>query len=149
LATLGSSPAALHVALARRAKKGHLANPRHGFHLILRPEDRAFGASDPARWIDPLMKSMKLDYRITLLRAAAFHGSSHPAAMVFQVIVPRQMRRAHAPHAASEWRFATYSMRRRCEAMWHSAAAPRSTRRVLVGYPRQSSDAQYRATIRP
>ncbi|PJB40711.1 MAG: hypothetical protein CO105_15700 [Comamonadaceae bacterium CG_4_9_14_3_um_filter_60_33] len=29
---------------------------------------------------------------LALLRAAAFHGSSHQAAMVFQVIVPRQLR---------------------------------------------------------
>jgi predicted transcriptional regulator of viral defense system len=92
MAALGSSPAALNMALARQAKKGRLASPRHGFYLILRPEDRAIGAPDPARWIDPLMKSLGLDYRITLLRAAAFHGSSHQAAMVFQVIVPRQMR---------------------------------------------------------
>ena len=92
MAALGSSPAALNMALARQAKKGRLASPRHGFYLILRPEDRAIGAPDPARWIDPLMKSLSVDYRITLLRAAAFHGSSHQAAMVFQVIVPRQMR---------------------------------------------------------
>ena len=92
MAALGSSPAALNMALTRQAKKGRLANPRHGFYLILRPEDRAIGAPDPARWIEPLMKSLGLDYRITLLRAAAFHGSSHQAAMVLQVIVPRQMR---------------------------------------------------------
>jgi predicted transcriptional regulator of viral defense system len=92
MTALGSSPAALNMAFARQAKKGRLANPRQGFYLILRPEDRAIGAPDPVRWIDPLMKPLGLDYRITLLRAAAFHGSSHQAAMVFQVIVPRQMR---------------------------------------------------------
>jgi hypothetical protein len=32
------------------------------------------------------------DERARLLRAAAFHGSSHQAAMVSQVIVPRQVR---------------------------------------------------------
>jgi predicted transcriptional regulator of viral defense system len=37
------------------------------------------------------MKHLKLDYRISLLRAAAFHGSAHQAAMIFQVIVPRQL----------------------------------------------------------
>jgi predicted transcriptional regulator of viral defense system len=92
MTTLGSSPAALNMSLTRQAKKRRLANVRHGFYLILRPEDRAIGAPDPTRWIDPLMKSLGLDYRITLLRAAAFHGSSHQAAMAFQVIVPRQMR---------------------------------------------------------
>lgn len=87
---LASHP--LSVALLRQARKGRLANPRRGFYLILRPEDRTLGAPDPVRWIDPLMKYLELDYRVALLRAAAFHGSSHQAAMVFQVIVPKQMR---------------------------------------------------------
>lgn len=91
-AALGLEAHPLSVALLRQAKKGRLANPRRGFYLILRPEDRTLGAPDPVRWIDPLMQSLKLDYRVTLLRAAAFHGSSHQAAMVFQVIVPRQVR---------------------------------------------------------
>ena len=69
-----------------------MANPRHGFYLILRPEDQIVGAPDPVKWIDPLMKHHGVDYRISLLRAAAFHGSSHQASMVFQVVVPRQLR---------------------------------------------------------
>ncbi|WP_110648156.1 type IV toxin-antitoxin system AbiEi family antitoxin domain-containing protein [Salinicola peritrichatus] len=92
LAALGSSSEALSMALMRQAKKHRLASPRRGFYLILRPEDRAIGAPDPARWIDHLMKYLKLDYRVALLRAAAFHGATHQASMVFQVIVPRQMR---------------------------------------------------------
>ena len=96
-AALSLAPHPLSIALMRQVKKGRLANPRRGFYLILRPEDRALGAPDPVRWIDPLMRSLKLDYRVALLRAAAFHGSSHQAAMVFQVIVPKQIQigRAH------------------------------------------------------
>ena len=91
-AALGLKPPALAAALTRAIKKHRLANPRHGFYLILRPEDQIFGAPDPVRWIDPLMKYQGIDYRISLLRAAAFHGSSHQASMVFQVVVPRQLR---------------------------------------------------------
>jgi predicted transcriptional regulator of viral defense system len=91
LAEIRRSPEALQAALARLTKKGRLVSPRQGFYLILRPEDRLLGAPDPARWIDPLMKHMGLDYRVSLLRAAAFHGSAHQAAMVFQVIAPRQL----------------------------------------------------------
>lgn len=91
LAALGLSPHALSVALVRYVKKGRLASPSRGFYLILRPEDKSLGAPDPVRWIDPLMKYLQLDYRVALLRAAAFHGSSHQAAMVFQVIAPRQL----------------------------------------------------------
>ncbi|MFO1021444.1 MAG: type IV toxin-antitoxin system AbiEi family antitoxin [Planctomycetales bacterium] len=91
LVGLGLSPEALKSALARLSKKGSLVSPRRGFYLILRPEDRTLGAPDPARWIDPLMKFLEVDYRISLLRAAAFHGAAHQAAMVFQVIAPRQL----------------------------------------------------------
>ncbi|TAL88413.1 MAG: hypothetical protein EPN46_00790 [Candidimonas sp.] len=89
---LGLSPEAFSAAVARLTKRRRLARPRRGFFLILRPEDQAVGAPDPVRWIDPLMKYLGIDYRISLLRAAAFHGSSHQAAMVFQVIAPQQIR---------------------------------------------------------
>jgi hypothetical protein len=89
---LGLSPQAFMAATGRLARKQRLVSPRRGFFLILRPEDRAAGAPDPVRWIDPLMRYLEIDYRISLLRAAAFHGSSHQAAMVFQVVAPRQLR---------------------------------------------------------
>jgi predicted transcriptional regulator of viral defense system len=92
LRALDLSPSAFAAAANRLARKHRLASPRRGFYLILRPEDRVLGAPDPVRWIDPLMRYLDIDYRISLLRAAAFHGSSHQAAMVFQVIAPRQLR---------------------------------------------------------
>jgi predicted transcriptional regulator of viral defense system len=92
LQALGLAPQNLAAAVSRLIRKRRLANPRHGFYLILRPEDRVLGAPDPVRWIDPLMKHQGIDYRISLLRAAAFHGSTGQATMVFQVIVPRQLR---------------------------------------------------------
>lgn len=92
LAALDLSPDAFLAAFARLARKKRLVSPRRGFYLILRPEDRVAGAPDPVRWIEPLMNYLDIDYRISLLRAAAFHGSSHQAAMVFQVVVPKQLR---------------------------------------------------------
>ena len=90
--TLGLSAPAFNAAAARLARQRRLAHPKQGFFLILRPEERAAGGPDPARWIDPLMHYLGIDYRISLLRAAAFHGASHQAAQVFQVIVPKQLR---------------------------------------------------------
>jgi predicted transcriptional regulator of viral defense system len=88
----GIALSTLSSALTRAVAKGKLASPRHGFYLIVRPEHRAAGAADPAEWIDPLMKHQGLGYRVSLLRAAAHHGSSHQAAMIFQVVAPRQLR---------------------------------------------------------
>lgn len=91
ISEIRKNPHAIQAAILRLMQKGVLVSPRRGFYLILRPEDRHLGAPDPARWIDPLMKSIGLDYRISLLRAAAFHGAAHQAAMVFQVVAPRQL----------------------------------------------------------
>ncbi len=91
-AALGLSDGALTAALTRLARRKRLVSPHRGFYLILRPEDQTTGAPDPAQWIEPLMSFLALDYRVSLLRAASFHGSSHQAAMVFQIVVPRQLR---------------------------------------------------------
>lgn len=89
---LGLSATAFTASAARLMRQRYLARPKRGFYLILRPEDRAAGAPDPALWIDPLMHHLGVDYRISVLRAAAFHGTSHQAAQVFQVVVPKQLR---------------------------------------------------------
>jgi predicted transcriptional regulator of viral defense system len=91
LEALSIAPKAFISAADRLIKKDRIRLIKRGFYLILRPEDRSRGAPDPARWIDPLMKHLGVDYRISLLRAAAFHGSTHQAAMVFQVIAPKQL----------------------------------------------------------
>ena len=65
-AALSLKPGALAAAITRLINKRRLANPRHGFFLILRPEDRAAGAPDPVQWIDPLMRYQGLDYRVSL-----------------------------------------------------------------------------------
>jgi hypothetical protein len=51
-AALGLKPSALAAAITRAINKRRLADPRHGFILILCPEDQVAGAPDPAKWID-------------------------------------------------------------------------------------------------
>jgi len=98
LPVLGSTPVALGTAFTRQIRKGRLANPRHGFYLILRPEAAADADAeiervpDPTLWIDALMKHQGIDYRISLLRAVAFHGMVHQDAPAFQIILPKQVR---------------------------------------------------------
>ena len=96
LSASGQSEKTFSTAITRAIKKKRLLSPRRGFYLILRPEDRIVGAPDPVSWIDPLMQYLCADYRISLLRAAAFHGASHQAVMVLQVVVPKQIRSIEA-----------------------------------------------------
>jgi predicted transcriptional regulator of viral defense system len=91
-AALQLKSATLTAALTRLSKRKRIVSPYRGFFLILRPENRNTGAPDPELWIDPLMRFLNLDYRVSLLRAASVYGASHQAAMVFQVVVPRQLR---------------------------------------------------------
>ncbi len=85
------SPEAFVAAADRLIKKRKLARPRHEFFVIQRPEHRV-GGPNPILWIDSLMRYQDIDYRISLLTSAAHYGASHQAAMVFQVIVPKQLR---------------------------------------------------------
>lgn len=82
-----------NAAANRLIKKQRLASPCRGFYIILRPEDHLSGAPEPECWIDPVMKYLQLNYRISLLHAAALHGASHQATMVYQVVVPKQLRK--------------------------------------------------------
>lgn len=50
LSAVDLKPGSLTAAITRLVKKRRLANPRHGFFLILRPEDQRVGAPDPVRW---------------------------------------------------------------------------------------------------
>ena len=91
LKALDMTSSAFIAATGRLLKKRRLASPRRGFYLVLRPEDRG-QVPHVLDWIDPLMKHIGLDYRIGLLGAASYHGASHQAPMVFQIIVPKQLR---------------------------------------------------------
>ena len=84
-------PATLTAELSQLIRKGRLANPRHGFYLILTAEDKATGAPDPARWIHALMKHQGIDYRVSLLTAAKLHGAAQDSHS-FQVVVPNALR---------------------------------------------------------
>lgn len=79
MAELALSPAAFNAAVSRLAKKSRVARLRKGFVLILRSENSWAGGPEAARWIDPFMRHLGIDYRISLLSAAAFRGSSHQA----------------------------------------------------------------------
>jgi predicted transcriptional regulator of viral defense system len=90
--SVGLTDSGLRSALVRLAKRGRIVSPYKNFYVVLQPSEVIMGAPDVDQWIDPLMGHLGLDYRVSLFRAAAMHGSSHQAAMVFQVIVPKQLR---------------------------------------------------------
>lgn len=76
-------------AIIRLEKKGLIATPCRGFHVIVPPEFQRLGCLPPDQFIPDLMTHLQLSYYIGLLSAAQYYGASHQQAQVFQVILPK------------------------------------------------------------
>lgn len=84
---LGASPVAVRAALRRLRRKGRLAMPLRGFHVIVPPEYRALGCLPADQFVPHLMEHLGIVYYAGLLTAAQYHGAAHQAPQVFQVVV--------------------------------------------------------------
>lgn len=76
-------------AIIRLEKKGLIATPYRGFHIIVPPEFQRRGCLPPDQFIPDLMAHLNLPYYVGLLSAAQYYGASHQQAEVFQVIVSK------------------------------------------------------------
>ncbi|WP_454858691.1 type IV toxin-antitoxin system AbiEi family antitoxin domain-containing protein [Rhizobium binxianense] len=88
---IGISRGAFLDAAERLQRRGQLIRPRRGFYVVVPPQHAVMGAPPPEWYIDALMRHEKRPYYVGLLTAAAAHGASHQAAMVFQVITNKLM----------------------------------------------------------
>lgn len=85
-------PASVRQSLRRPRESNEIVSVTHGAWVPVPPEFRSAGAPPPAHFIDPLMKFLDHPYYVGFLTAAAVHGASHQAAMVFQVATPAVLR---------------------------------------------------------
>ncbi len=82
----GSSYAAVTSGLQRLRKQRRVFSPTRGLYVVIPPEYRSWGVV-PAEWfIDDLMRHLGHRYYVALLSAATYHGASHQAPQVFQVM---------------------------------------------------------------
>ncbi len=89
---LGTSPTATRAALRRLKKKGWIADPYRGFHVIVPPEYRSSGCLPADQFIPFLMQYLSEPYYVGLLSAARYHGAAHQSPMIFQVVVQKPRR---------------------------------------------------------
>ena len=85
---------ALEAALRRHAATGAIrrVTRKSGFFVIVPPEFRAMGVPPLDWWLDDYMTHLGVPYYLGLLSAAAWHGSSHFAAMESQVMAARRLK---------------------------------------------------------
>lgn len=83
------SRSAFYKASSRLQNKKRLLQPRKGFFVIVRPEDRVQGGPAPHDFIDQLMDYLGEAYYVGVLSAAALHGAAHHRPMQLQVVAPK------------------------------------------------------------
>jgi predicted transcriptional regulator of viral defense system len=77
----------------RRQRDAHTIVPvTKGAWVPVPPQYRRNGAPPVDHFIDPLMRFLGLEYYVGFLSAAALHGASHQAPMVFQVVTDAILR---------------------------------------------------------
>jgi predicted transcriptional regulator of viral defense system len=86
---LGLSEIAARAAIRRLKKRGAVAAPLRGFHVLVSPEHRAAGCPPPAEFIPELMAHLGAPYYAGLLSAARYYGIDAVAPDAFQVITDR------------------------------------------------------------
>lgn len=89
---LGIEPARLWGSVHRAVDDTKLVAVTKGGWVPVPPEFRKAGAPPPSHFIDPMMNFLSHPYYVGFLTAAALHGASHQAPMVFQVATPALLR---------------------------------------------------------
>jgi predicted transcriptional regulator of viral defense system len=149
---LGTSPVATRAALRRLKKKGGLASPHRGFHVIVPPEYRRLGCLPGEQFVPQLMEHLGLAYYVALLSAAQVHGAAHQQPQVFQVIVEKN----RASIACGGVRAEFIARRNAARIPVMERNTPRGSMRVstseatafdLVGYPDHAGGLDHVATV--
>jgi predicted transcriptional regulator of viral defense system len=84
---LGKNANSISSSIAHYYAKGRLAKPAHGFYVIVPPEYKELGCIPPEQFIPYLMEYWGYTYYAALLTAASYHGASHQASFVFQIMI--------------------------------------------------------------
>ena len=89
---LGKSLKAIYSSIEHLLAKNELASPAKGFYVIVPPEYQILGCLPAEHFISYLMEHWQCSYYVGLLTAARYHGASHQAAQVFQVVIEGRSR---------------------------------------------------------
>ena len=89
---LGVDAASVPASLERAREAGKLISVTKGGWVPVPAEYRLVGAPPPSHFVHQMMSHLGHRYYVGFLSAAAIHGASHQAPMVFQVVTPARLR---------------------------------------------------------
>ena len=136
---LGVTLPAVRAALRRLKRKGEIADPYRGFHVIVPPEYRRLGCLPANQFIGQLMEHLGEPYYVALLSAAELHGAAHQPPQGLQVMVKLARRplvcgEVHVQFVARRDLESTAVIERRTPRGPPRVASAASTALELVGY---------------
>lgn len=146
------STVAARAAMRRLKRRGLIASPGRGFHVIVPPEYQALGCLPPEQFIPQLMEGLGVPYYAGLLTAARFHGAAHQQPQVFQVVVPKnrppiRCGRVAVAFVARHNVGAIPTLRLNTPRGYVAVSTPEATAFDLVGYPRRCGGLSNVATV--
>ncbi len=149
---IGQSVPAVRAQIRRLKKKGRIADPHRGFHVVVPPQYRRLGCLPADHFIPQLMEHLDTPYYVGLLSAAAYHSASHQTPVVFQVMVPQSRRPIHCggvrvDFVARRHMRTTLAERRDTPTGVLKIASPATTAVELVGYPERCGFLDNVATV--
>src|SRR3990167_7766201 len=150
---LGKTSKAIRSSLAHVIAKGWVAKPARGFYVIVPPEYQVLGCLPAEHFLPYLMAYWQCDYYACLLTAARYHGATHQAPQVFQVMINARTRppiscgkvsiRFIANHHLSE----TPTQKITTTKSMLTVSTPEGTAMDLLNYPEQSGGINHIATV--
>lgn len=149
---LGRSIPAVRAQLRRLKRKGYIADPYRGFHVVIPPKFRRLGCLPADHFIPQLMAHLGEPYYVGLLSAAAYHGAAHQVPMVFQVMVAKSRRGltcggVQVDFVARQDMANTPVVERNVPTGALRIASPAATALEIVGYPERCGYLDNVATV--
>ncbi|MBY0281461.1 MAG: type IV toxin-antitoxin system AbiEi family antitoxin [Alphaproteobacteria bacterium] len=91
LKALNCTDDAFRSSIKRLSQKQRITSLTQGLYLIIPLEYKNMSSLPPEWYIDTLMKHLGISYYVGLLTAASYHGASHQAPQIYQVIINKSL----------------------------------------------------------
>lgn len=150
---LNKSAEAIYSSAKHLLIKHELASPAKGFYVIVPPEYQVLGCLPAEHFIPYLMEYWQCPYYVGLLTAARYHGATHQAVHVFQIMIEGRSRpqilcgkvkiRFIANRHLAETPVQTISTAK----SMLKVSTPEGTAMDLLNYPHQAGGLNHIATV--
>lgn len=149
---LHKSRKAVQLSIEHLVAKKELVSPAKGFYVIVPPEYQVIGCLPAEYFVPSLMEYWKCEYYACLLTAAKYHGASHQAVMIFQVMVDRPKRpiicgKVKIQFVTNKNLFNTPTQKIATRMSMLTVSTPEGTAMDLLNYPKKSVGLDHIATV--